>query len=386
MNIELFFDPLDVDLINGFQTNASLFPMTSFYTTASKPHWEAKDIVIIGVPEIRGGIINKNGDEAPDKIREHLYQLYAHRDEIDLADLGNLRCGPDREDTIQRLAEVVQYFLSKDKFVIILGGTQDIDYGQFLGYQDLGHPINVLTIDSHFDLDEEPVPGEECKGHNREILLHEPNFLLGLSQLAYQSYFVSAQEMSILEKLNCDCYRLGKVRENIQDIEPVIRSADMISFDLSAVKMNDAPGNYAATNFGLTGEEACRLAWYAGNNQSLTSFGLYDFDPSCDHRGITAQLCATMIWYLIDGFYNRKGSRDFSSVEFTRFVVPMSSEPAELVFYKHKSSEQWWMDVQYSGPEKQLHKVTVPCAYSDFQSANEGNIPDRWILTNSRHS
>ncbi len=46
-------------------------------------------------------------------------------------------------------------------------------------------------------------------------------------------------------------------------MEPVIRHADLVSFDISAIANTYAPANTVTPN-GFTGEEACALLRYAG--------------------------------------------------------------------------------------------------------------------------
>ncbi len=88
--------------------------------------------------------------------------------------------------------------------------------------------------------------------------------------------------------------------------------------------MTDAPGNANAHAFGLAAEEACQLCWYAGINDKLSSAGFYEYNPLYDHRGQTAEMVATMIWYLIEGFYHRKHESLVDETTHVRYTVPFS--------------------------------------------------------------
>ena len=92
----------------------------------------------------------------------------------------------------------------------------------------------------------------------------------------------------------------------MEEVEPVIRDADMVSFDVSAIRQSEAPGNNNASPNGFYGEEACQIARYAGISDKLTSIGFYEFNPSFDNNHQTAHAVAQMIWYFIDGVVNRK--------------------------------------------------------------------------------
>jgi formiminoglutamase len=164
-------------------------------------------------------------------------------------------------------------------------------------------------------------------------------------------------------------------------MEPAIRHADMFSFDITAIKSSDAPGNANAQPFGLTGEEACQICWYSGLNEKLSSVGFYEYNPEFDdvHKK-TASVIATMIWYFVEGFYHRKQETNFKSNDFLKYVVSMPVEPETITFYKSKLTEKWWMEVGLSRiGAKYSRNSIVPCSYSDYQTATKGEVPERYI-------
>jgi formiminoglutamase len=110
----------------------------------------------------------------------------------------------------------------------------------------------------------------------------------------------------MLESLNFDCVRLGLARKNIEHLEPILRDADLVSIDVSCIRMSDAPAHANASPNGFSGEELCQIARYAGISDKLTSFGIYEFNPAFDIRHQTAKLLAQTIWCFIDGYYNRR--------------------------------------------------------------------------------
>ena len=173
------------------------------------------------------------------------------------------------------------------------------------------------------------------------------------------------------------------MRTNMREIEPAIRNADMLSFDITAIRSADAPGNANAQPFGLTGEEACQICWYAGQNEKLSSIGIYEYNPRWDdEHNKTASVIATMIWYFIEGYYFRKNEQNFRSNDFLKYTVSMPVEPETLSFYKSKFSEKWWMEVPNpTSMEKYARNSIVPCSYSDYQTAVKGEIPERYINT-----
>jgi hypothetical protein len=212
--------------------------------------------------------------------------------------------------------------------------------------------------------------------------MHEPNFLFSLSQVGYQSYLVEPEVTATLEKLHFETLRLGEMHQNITVAEPTIRHADLISFDLKALNAQAAPKASGGNPFGLSGEQACQLCWYAGLSDQLSSFGLYEYYPEEDPQGLTAMTMAVMIWYFFEGYYHRKQETDFKSKKFVKYAIGFHDNPNKMVFYKSKVSDKWWMEVEGLGAEKQV-KI-VPCSYEDYLSASNGEVPNRWILTQGR--
>ena len=132
-----------------------------------------------------------------------------------------------------------------------------------------------------------------------------------------------------------DYQRAAELAKERSDMEPIIRDADLMSFDITSIKSSDAPGNKNAQPFGLTGEEACQICWYAGLNEKMSSVGFYEYNPEADDEHMnTAAVTATMIWYFIEGFYHRKDESNFRGNDYLRFVVSMPADPENLTFYK----------------------------------------------------
>jgi formiminoglutamase len=242
--------------------------------------------------------------------------------------------------------------------------------------------VSFLNIDAFLDL-EDSSDAPANRKHIQKILLHEPNYLFSYTHLAYQSYLIDPASVAILEKLYFEAFRLGQMRSNLGEVEPTVRSADLVSFDITAVRSSDAPGNRSAQPFGLTGEEACQVCWYAGLNEKLSSIGFYEYDPDFDDaQRKTASVIATMIWYFIEGYNHRKNEANFRSMDFLKYVVSMPGETEALAFYKSKLSEKWWMEVPYpNGIQRYSRNSIVPCSYSDYQTAVKGEVPERYINT-----
>lgn len=381
MDISIFLKPLDASKFNysGNQKTALGNVITKYTQQEKFPDIEGYQLAIIGVGEDRGAVHNDGTGNAPDIIREKLYDLKISGFPYKILDLGNLILGETLKDTYSAISSILVDLLKEGILPIILGGSQDITYAQYIAYQKLEETVNIVSVDASFDLGttDQPVNAFSYLG---KIVLHEPNFLFNFSNIGYQTYFVGNEQIELMNRLYFDAYRLGQVRQDIEEVEPIIRNADIMSFDITAVRQSDAPGNGNATPNGFYGEEACRIARYAGMSDKLSSFGIYEINPLFDNHEQTSHLAAQMIWYFIDGYYNRKKDIPLKGkTEFIKYSVPIKKEDQEIIFYKSNRSERWWMEVPFhSNKIKYERHHMVPCSYKDYETALREEMPDRW--------
>lgn len=381
MNLGILFEPLPEEFETAAHQDLKSVGANVNAFHYKFPDYLEADIAIFGVLENRGKANPFSEENPADIIRRKLYGLKKGTGRYRISDLGNLRPGITLEETYFRIREVVETLVANNTIPVILGSSHDLDYGQFLAYETWGRPVNLVSVDSKLDMSE-AAGAAENETHLHKILMHDPNYLFSFSQIAHQSYLTEPEAMGILEKLNFETIRIGEVHTELQKTEPLIRHADLLSFDVSAIRFQDVPGYSPANPFGLTGEEACQLAWYAGLNDGLTSFGLYEYEPFFDNQRLGAFTLATMVWYFIEGYYQRKQEVDFTSRRFTKYAVAFHDNPYKMTFYKSNVSDKWWMEVENLKPDQDNH--IVPCSYDDYLLATNGEIPNRWMLTQAR--
>lgn len=381
MDLTILFSPIDESVYADITSTTSFYKSIRIFSD-KMPDYKDAHMALIGVKEERGNLGNVGAAQAADEVRKKLYNLKRGNGAYRIVDLGNLNIGHDLNETYTRIAEVCRILLESNVLPILIGGTHDLDYGQYCGYETLEKLISFLNVDAFLDLEDQEKSPENRK-HIHKVLLHEPNYLFSYTHLAYQSYLIDPLSVSVLEKLYFEAFRIGQMRTNMQEIEPAIRNADLLSFDVTAIRSADAPGNANAQPFGLTGEEACQICWYAGQNEKLSSIGFYEYNPRWDdEHNKTASVIATMIWYFVEGYYFRKEEQNFRSNDFLKYTVSMPVEPETLSFYKSKFSEKWWMEVpNLMAKEKYARNSIVPCSYSDYQTAVKGEVPERYIHT-----
>jgi formiminoglutamase len=389
MSLTDFLSPVDLSSITpkqGYNHSQLGHKINVFADRFPDLEEEKFDMAIIGVMEDRHATNNEGCSTAPNYVRERLYQLHEGSFAVKIADLGNIRRGASITDTYVALKTVVNELIRDNILPIIIGGGQDLTYAQFMAYEDLEQRVDLVVIDQAFDLDddfERDMSETTSASFLSKILLYEPNYLFNFSNLGYQTYFTSQESLRVMDKLLFDVHRLGELSGQINVAEPVIRNASMISFDIGAIRGADAMGNANATPNGFYGEEACQICRYAGFNDKLTSIGFYEFNPAYDVNGQTAMLIAQMIWYFVEGFYNRKSDFPLNpKSQYLIYKTTLTHDDHELVFVKSKKSDRWWMQVPYPANgslNERFH--LVPCRYEDYQLAVSGEMPDLWWRT-----
>lgn len=378
MDIKLFFNAVPEEVLEDDLPNSS-FQKSIFINHEVMYDLEGIKIALISVPEYRGAGLTERDNEGTHLFRRFLYRLSRNAGNGRILDLGEMRPGPTAQDTQLRLAEVVEYLLNKEVLPVIVGGSHDLDLGQYRGYQSLGKLLTWLAVDSRFDLDEK---NENANSHLAKIIKYDPNYLFNYVHLGYQSYFVYPEDLRLMDNLYFEPYRLGDIKGKLDEIEPVVRDADALSFDLSSIQSHYCPGVISPNVFGLTGEEACQICWYAGLNDKLSSVGFYSYLPSeDDSHHTTASVLATMIWYFIEGYFNRKGDINFLNNDYTIFEVPLKGNPESIRFFKSNMSEKWWVEIPDENGVKSvfLRNKMVPCSYADYEKAVAGEIPQRYM-------
>lgn len=369
-----FLKPISAEILGFVNTlkPQSLGSVMVFHTETDFPDLEQIQIAIVGVLENRGF---SKGDKAVDLqfIRKEFYTLYPGNWHVNIADLGDIEAGAELSDTYFAVKEVVAALVKKKIIPIILGGSQDITYGMYRAYDYLEQFVNLVSIDARFDLGKEQ--DDAATSYISKIIIDEPNNLFNYSVLGFQTYYNAQEEIDLMDKLFFEGYRLGELTHNITLAEPVLRDADIVSVDLTAVQSAVSGNLLTFTPNGFNGKEICSLARYAGISDKVTTFGVFNQHNTPSE----AVLIAQVIWYFIEGYHHRSHEYPFSSkANYFKYIVPL--EQQELIFYKSDKSNRWWIEVeQIIDAHNKLQKQTLlSCTYEDYLGAINQEIPERW--------
>jgi len=390
MSLSDFFSPLITEKFSpkdGFYTSQLGLKATFYTQNFPELGGNEYDLAIVGVKDDRASVNNNGCSLGPDYFREQFYLLHEGAFSSRIIDLGNIKAGAQISDTYIALKTVVTELIKLNIIPIIIGGGQDLTYAQYMAYEKLEQKVDLVVVDNKFDLDEvlddEGSIVTHSNSYLNKIFLHHPNYLFNFSNVGYQTYFVNQDSLKVMNKLYFDVHRLGEFLTDISSVEPVMRNANMVSFDISAIRSSDAPASGNASPNGFYGEQACKITHYAGLNDKLTSIGFYEFNPAFDNSRQTAMLLAQMVWYFVDGYYNRK--KDFPLNPKSQYLIyraSLNDGTGDMLFVKSKKSDRWWMQVPYpTGMSKNERYHLVPCRYEDYTTAVNGEMPDLWWRT-----
>ncbi len=350
----------------------------TYSTPGELPELAKVTIAIIGVKENRNDI-NYLGEEVCfDSIRKALYSLYPGNWSQKIIDLGDIEKGETVQDTFFAMKSVITELLKNQIIPLIFGGSQDLVYAQYRSYDGLGNMVNIVNIDSKFDIGDSDNPISN-KSYLGKIIVDKPYSLFNYSTIGYQSFFNSPEEIALMEKLFFDGYRLGEVTADITLVEPILRDADIVTLDVGTIKSAELSYKNSVSPNGFDGREICAIARYAGISNKVTSFGVYELK---DFNGVknAAMLIAQIFWYFVEGFNFRLSDDDFNNKDhYTSYKVPIDNEV--LLFKKSNKTGRWWIELPFiiNVNNKLKRKSLLPCTYGEYLSACDQEIPERWI-------
>jgi formiminoglutamase len=373
LNISDFLSPVNLHEISNDEgyKDGQLGKIVPVYDEEF-PDLEEVQIVLVGCGEQRGSGMIGNESKAPDIIRRHFYQLFYWHTDIKMADIGNVKPGSSFTDSYAALKTIINELINDGKTVIILGGSHDLTLAQYQAYAANKKMIEASCIDALIDLNiDSPFRHENFL---MEMLTGEPNYLRHYNHIAFQSYYVHPRMLETMDKLRFDCFRVGHVKESIEEMEPVIRNSDLFSFDISSIAHAYAPANTISPN-GLNGEEACVLLRYAGMSHTVKSIGIYGYNARHDKDELTAKQISQMLWYVLDG--RNRGKREAQLSERDSFnEYHLAFAEVETTFLQSKKTGRWWMQLSDSR--------YIACSYKDYLLASSNEIPERWLRAQER--
>jgi hypothetical protein len=357
-------DNQEVGLISGdISANISDFPA-----------WESADIIIIGA------YFSEKGKNANESIRTQFYSLSTPTEEMKIADLGDIIPRENALAQQELMALIIGKLMKAGKLVLLLCENKKMFFSQYLAYENISERVDYVQVSPRLSLSENTELNDNSV--NSYILKQDFPKVENFTNLGFLKYWVKENELNkLLETSHSQAIRCGELNEKITETEPYLRTANMISLDLSVVKHCDSPGSFSSSG-GFSSSDICRIARYAGCGTAVKSISFTGLDVERDIHAQSAMLCAMMMWYCVEGFYSRREENPTShSPHFRKYSVKLNAEIEEIIFYHSLATQRWWMEVPY--PEKTKSKkapktILIPCSSSDYETAMAEEIPERW--------
>lgn len=360
--LENWFAPISLHQIVGSTLDSwQLGARMRIHTENDFPSLKGVRLALIGI-----------GDTDAHAIRSQLYPLSFPFEGLKIADLGNIR-----NDNLSFLIPVLTELLENRILPIVVGNDLYFGLSLYKAAAALFPQLNLVMVDAQL-----PFQGstqDERMAAFQALLQPSESNLFHLSLLGYQTHFAAPETVRMLENKNFDLLRLGMVKANLPDSEPFIRDGDLVFTNINAIKQSEAPGQSTPSPGGLTLEEACQLSRYAGMSDKLKAFGLFGFRHEYDNREATAQVVSQILWYFIDGFYNRKGDFPASLDGLVEYIVELKQADYTLTFWKSPKSGRWWIQAPVSSAQNTQRHRLIPCSYADYKLACQDELPDRLI-------
>lgn len=352
----------------------SLGKTMALHTSKSFPELEHVKIAIVTVNEGRGDL-NHEANIGFETFRKNLYQLFPGNWTSKMVDLGMIEAGETIEDTYVAVKMLVADLLKRNILPVIIGGSQDLTYGMYRGYDAQEQAVNLACVDSKIDVVADV--DNPSESFMTRIIMEAPTNLHNFSVVGYQTYFNSQEEIDLIDKMYFEAYRLGEIISNMKLSEPIFRDSDLVSFDINAIKSSDLGFYSHFQPNGFDGREVCALARYAGLSDRVSSFGVFNIDSNSEKSLLLTQI----LWYFVEGFNFRMNEYPYiSKSSYLKYIVPL--EEQELVFYKSDISDRWWIEI--GGTEQDDRKILFPCSHDDYKQALQSIVPERWWRANKK--
>jgi formiminoglutamase len=325
----------------------------------------------------KGSVVVLGYEEtAASAIRQSLYSLAWRFGKTSIVDIGNVR-----KTQGAFASQVIREIIDGGHVLILLGSAGDLVAAQYYAYGEKLKGVNAAIITD--------CPGAGPAGVKKwfdSLLIPDQRHLFHLSLLAYQRHFCDPVLLQDLqEKHHFELYSLGKILAGPEQMEPVLRDADMLWIDLSAVHAGTAPASLRPGPNGLDGIALAHLARYGGISDKLSSLSVGGWVPGRDRQRLTSQLAAQTVWYFLEGLSQRHGDFPASMDGLTEYHVDHSHLSEHLVFWKSNRSGRWWMQIPVREDKGHTRHRLVPCTYQDYLDAARDELPERLIQAQLRY-
>lgn len=303
-------------------------------------------------------------------VRHQLYKLSFAFDNTIITDLGNARrTEPDF------LLQLLTDLYSSKIIPILIGENPALSLTQYKAQRLQQSAISLSVIDSSIPYN----TGDKEASWLDYVLDNTRSKLFNINILGIQTHFLPSAIIKSFYDRKFNLTRLGKIKSNIQNCEPMLRDTDTLAVNISALKYSEAPAQADASSSGLFCEEMCQLMRYAGMSEKMTAVGIYGLLADKDTDGVTAKSIAQMVWYFLNGFHLRCNDYPISTDNMSEYITDIRGYDWRFTFWKSNKTGRWWIQVPTSSRKHLKRHRLIPCTYEDYTQAVNGEISEHLL-------
>ncbi len=315
-------------------------------------------------------IFSLNGDQESEKFRELFYSFSYSSWKIKIIDFGILKRGYSETDTKFAIEQIIDRLSSFGILVICVGGNSALTNTVCDALKDNFDYLNIVSVDKLIGINDHK-NSIDNNNYLSHLITNDNSKLNFFCNIGYLRHLNQIEKIDLVKKINFDLFSLGDLRSNFDEVEPILRDANILNFSLESLQSNIINFKLTSPN-GLSAHEACKLSRYAGLSSSMkvVMFGNVKSTLECNY------ILSEIVWYTIEG-YNNRHMDDFSKDhDFNYYNIEVDGH--NLRFYQNKISNRWW--VEYVDKLMVSYKKDIiPCSKNDYKLAQSSIISDRII-------
>ncbi|MCK5535917.1 MAG: hypothetical protein KAI79_03770 [Bacteroidales bacterium] len=305
-------------------------------------------------------------------LRKELYKLSLISN-LKFCDLGDIKANENKSQVIAAYKTLHCELTKQNRIVLVLSDSDEIAFEHYQVYEKQNININLATIDKQINIYKSNATSQFS--YLGKILNSKHN-ITDFTAIATQEYFIQEEEKKILKKNAFTEIGLGKIKSKINRMEPSLREANVINYNLQALQSCIVPSIKNTSPNGLDVRDACITSGYIGASDKLKSTAIYPYHEDSNSKNQTTKLLAQIIWYFLKN-YSEKIIEipNENDLKFTKYVVNYNNNNTTISFYKSNISNRWWIEFLQHNKTSAI----FPCNYEEYQMAINNQIPDEWI-------
>ena len=203
------------------------------------------------------------------------------------------------------------------------------------------------------------------------------------AEIGIQMHLMTTYRQELLDKNHFDYYRMGMLKNQMRNWEPLLRNQHICLFDANVLKKSELPAKRNDNPSGFTSEEASQLLRYAMVSPQMSFVFLYHIDVREFLDEASALWAAQALWYGIHGADNRAYEKPFHNENVVEFLIDTQVLDYPLSFIKSKMTGRWWVKIPTTASDFTEY-LFLPCTETDYQQSRENRLPNRIVKAIAR--